>query len=112
VSGCLSYWEEGDDVELTVTCFSNSSVDIPTSEGPVNLSWPAIIKTINDDPYEFYKMGGWSFLTGEGEDVSVCSRRGYLNHQLKIMFLPLSLSLSPFSLTGGRRGRVKRRICV
>lgn len=44
------------------------SVDIPTSEGPVNLSWPAIIKTINDDPYEFYKMGGWNFLTGEGED--------------------------------------------
>ncbi len=34
------------------------------------MSWPAIIKTINDDPYEFYKMGGWNFLTGEGEDVS------------------------------------------
>lgn len=44
-----------------------SSVDIPISEGPVNLSWPQIMKTINDDPYEFYKEGGWDFLTGDGE---------------------------------------------
>lgn len=45
----------------------SSSVDIPISEGPVNLSWPQIMKTINDDPYEFYKEGGWEFLTGNGE---------------------------------------------
>ncbi|BEJ13264.1 hypothetical protein CspHIS471_0304380 [Cutaneotrichosporon sp. HIS471] len=43
------------------------SVDIPISEGPVNLSWPQIMKTINDDPYEFYSMGGWEFLVGNGE---------------------------------------------
>ncbi|KAL1410609.1 FACT complex subunit spt16 [Vanrija albida] len=43
------------------------SVDIPISEGPVNLTWPAIMKTINDDPYEFYKEGGWAFLTGGGD---------------------------------------------
>ncbi|GAA5828631.1 hypothetical protein JCM11251_000879 [Rhodosporidiobolus azoricus] len=55
------------------------SVDIPFSEGPVNLNWQAIMKTVNDDPYDFYKEGGWSFLqekedeqgsSGESEDES------------------------------------------
>jgi nucleosome binding factor SPN SPT16 subunit len=46
------------------------SVDIPISEGPVNLSWPAIMKMINDDPYEFYNEGGWEFLTGNGDSAS------------------------------------------
>lgn len=48
------------------------SVDIPFSEGPVNLNWPQIMKTVTDDPYEFYKEGGWDFLqTGEnGQDDS------------------------------------------
>lgn len=49
-------------------CVSCSSVDIATSEGPVNLSWPAIMKTIQEDPQDFYKMGGWTFLTGDGSD--------------------------------------------
>lgn len=44
------------------------SCDVPISEGPVNLSWGAIMKTINDDPYQFYVDGGWEFLTGGGED--------------------------------------------
>ena len=26
------------------------------------------MKTINDDPYEFYNGGGWDFLTGGGDD--------------------------------------------
>ncbi|GAA5863770.1 hypothetical protein JCM8547_006060 [Rhodosporidiobolus lusitaniae] len=43
------------------------SVDIPFSEGPVNLNWQAIMKTVNDDPYDFFKEGGWSFLQ-EQED--------------------------------------------
>ncbi|KAK9895707.1 SPT16-domain-containing protein [Cystobasidium minutum MCA 4210] len=47
------------------------SVDIPFSEGPVNLNWPQIMKTVTDDPYEFYKEGGWDFLTagadGDGD---------------------------------------------
>lgn len=46
------------------------SVDIPISEGPVNLSWPAIMKTINEDPYAFYQEGGWEFLTGDGNSDS------------------------------------------
>jgi len=51
------------------------SVDIPLSVGPVNLNWGAIMKTINESPYEFFQQGGWSFLGGatggdesDGED--------------------------------------------
>lgn len=54
-----------------------SSVDIPLSEGPVNLNWGPIMKTINEDPYEFFQQGGWTFLGGsaggeesDGDDVS------------------------------------------
>lgn len=43
---------------------------MPLSEGPVNLSWPAIMKTVNDDPYAFFEEGGWGFITGGGEDGS------------------------------------------
>ena len=48
-----------------------SSVEIPLSEGPVNLNWGPIMKTINDDPYDFFQQGGWSFLGGSpgGEEV-------------------------------------------
>ncbi|BGP11874.1 FACT complex subunit spt16 [Rhodotorula toruloides] len=51
------------------------SVDIPFSEGPVNLNWQAIMKTVNDDPYDFFKEGGWGFLTekdnaSDGSDES------------------------------------------
>ncbi|KAJ3295188.1 FACT complex subunit spt16 [Borealophlyctis nickersoniae] len=52
------------------------SVDIPFSEGPVNLSWNTIMKTINEDPAAFFANDGWSFLQpgsdGESseEDVS------------------------------------------
>eukprot|EP00842_Homolaphlyctis_polyrhiza_P000747 jgi/Hompol1/1673/HPOL_002486-RA len=43
------------------------SVDIPFSEGPVNLSWPQIMRTINDDTKAFFEeAGGWSFLQTEG----------------------------------------------
>lgn len=43
-----------------------SSVDIPMSEGPVNLNWGPIMKHINENPYEFFQGGGWSFLGGVG----------------------------------------------
>ncbi|KAF8078147.1 FACT complex subunit SPT16 [Lyophyllum atratum] len=42
------------------------SVDIPMSEGPVNLNWGPIMKHINESPYEFFQGGGWSFLGGAG----------------------------------------------
>lgn len=44
-----------------------TDVDIPISEGPVNLNWPTIMKTINSDPYGFFQDGGWSFLGGDGD---------------------------------------------
>ncbi|KAG6909830.1 hypothetical protein DXG01_015103 [Tephrocybe rancida] len=40
------------------------SVDIPMSEGPVNLNWGPIMKHINESPYEFFQGGGWNFLGG------------------------------------------------
>ncbi|KAH8117216.1 FACT complex subunit SPT16 [Phellopilus nigrolimitatus] len=48
------------------------SVEIPLSEGPVNLNWGPIMKTINESPYDFFQQGGWSFLggAGAGEDES------------------------------------------
>ncbi|EKM82850.1 hypothetical protein AGABI1DRAFT_53374 [Agaricus bisporus var. burnettii JB137-S8] len=42
------------------------SVDIPMSEGPVNLNWGPIMKHVNENPYEFFQGGGWSFLGGVG----------------------------------------------
>ena len=46
-----------------------SSVDIPLAEGPVNLNWGPIMKTINDSPYDFFHGGGWTFLGGTGDEV-------------------------------------------
>jgi len=48
-----------------------SSVDIPLGEGPVNLNWGPIMKTINESPYDFFQQGGWrSFLGGGDADVN------------------------------------------
>ncbi|GMF00295.1 unnamed protein product [[Candida] boidinii] len=44
-----------------------TDVDIPFSEGAVNLNWNTIMKTIQADPYQFFIDGGWSFL-GDGSD--------------------------------------------
>jgi len=46
------------------------SVDIPLAEGPVNLNWGPIMKTITDSPYDFFQTGGWNFLGGTGGDDS------------------------------------------
>ncbi|KAI8987435.1 FACT complex subunit-domain-containing protein [Mycotypha africana] len=43
------------------------SVEVAFTEGPVNLNWGMIMKTVNDDPGEFFRNGGWGFL-GEGSD--------------------------------------------
>ncbi|KZO99500.1 FACT complex subunit SPT16 [Calocera viscosa TUFC12733] len=45
-----------------------NSMDVPISEGPVNLQWGPIMKHINEDPYEFFNEGGWTFLRGEEEE--------------------------------------------
>ncbi|KAJ3218860.1 FACT complex subunit spt16 [Dinochytrium kinnereticum] len=44
------------------------SVDVAYTEGPTNLSWPQIMKTINEDPANFFEEGGWSFLQPESEN--------------------------------------------
>lgn len=43
------------------------SVDIPFSEGPLNLNWATIMKTIIADPHEFFKGGGWGFLASDSD---------------------------------------------
>ena len=44
------------------------SVNLPYSEGPLNLNWGMIMKTVVADPHEFFVGGGWSFLSTESDD--------------------------------------------
>jgi nucleosome binding factor SPN SPT16 subunit len=44
------------------------SVELPFSEGPLNLQWPTIMKTVQADPHAFFADGGWSFLATESDD--------------------------------------------
>ena len=44
------------------------SVDIAYTEGPLNLNWPTIMKTVTADPHQFFKDGGWSFLATDSDD--------------------------------------------
>jgi nucleosome binding factor SPN SPT16 subunit len=48
----------------------DSSCDIAISEGPLNLNWTTIMKTVNEDPEQFFKEGGWKFLQTESDDES------------------------------------------
>jgi nucleosome binding factor SPN SPT16 subunit len=41
------------------------SVEIPVYEGNLNLQWGTIMKTVQADPHEFFKTGGWGFLSTE-----------------------------------------------
>ncbi|KAF2485902.1 FACT complex protein [Neohortaea acidophila] len=43
------------------------SVDIPFTEGPLNLNWPTIMKTIIYDPHLFFAEGGWDFLNTQSD---------------------------------------------
>ena len=44
------------------------SVDIPFSEGPLNLNWGQIMKTVTADPHAFFADGGWNFLSTDSDD--------------------------------------------
>ena len=44
------------------------SVDIAYTEGPLNLNWSTIMKTVTTDPHQFFKDGGWSFLATDSDD--------------------------------------------
>ena len=43
------------------------SVDIAFTEGPLNLNWGAIMKTVTSDPHGFFADGGWGFLAAESD---------------------------------------------
>ncbi|KAI1439115.1 FACT complex subunit SPT16 [Xylaria sp. CBS 124048] len=44
------------------------SSDIAYTEGPLNLNWLTIMKTVTADTHQFFADGGWSFLQNESDD--------------------------------------------
>ncbi|PHH88973.1 hypothetical protein CDD83_6809 [Cordyceps sp. RAO-2017] len=44
------------------------SSDIAFSEGPLNLNWAAIMKTVTADTHQFFVDGGWVFLQPESDE--------------------------------------------
>lgn len=44
------------------------SSDIAYSEGPLNLNWSVIMKTVTADPHQFFVDGGWGFLQNDSDD--------------------------------------------
>lgn len=44
------------------------SSDISYTEGPLNLNWPTIMKTVTADPHQFFADGGWSFLQADSDE--------------------------------------------
>ncbi|KAI9788773.1 MAG: FACT complex subunit spt16 [Peltula sp. TS41687] len=44
------------------------SVNIPFSEGPLNLNWSTIMKTVSADPFQFFRDGGWSVLGVDSDE--------------------------------------------
>lgn len=44
------------------------SVNLPFTEGPLNLNWPTIMKTVTADPHAFFAEGGWGFLATESDE--------------------------------------------
>lgn len=43
------------------------SCEIPFSEGPLNLNWATIMKTVTADPHQFFEDGGWGFIAAESD---------------------------------------------
>ncbi|AEO56023.1 hypothetical protein MYCTH_2300442 [Thermothelomyces thermophilus ATCC 42464] len=44
------------------------SSDIAYSEGPLNLNWSVIMKTVTANPHQFFLDGGWGFLQNDSDD--------------------------------------------
>jgi nucleosome binding factor SPN SPT16 subunit len=44
------------------------SSDIAFTEGPLNLNWPTIMKTVTADTHQFFADGGWSFLQADSDE--------------------------------------------
>ena len=49
--------------------------DLKFTEGPLNLNWKTIMKTINEDYPGFLETGGWTFLE-ENVRGKACSMQG------------------------------------
>ncbi|KAG0657069.1 FACT complex subunit spt16 [Maudiozyma exigua] len=48
-----------------------TDMDIPYTVSTINLNWGTIMKSIQDDPHQFFLDGGWSFLaTGSDDEAS------------------------------------------
>jgi hypothetical protein len=91
-----------------------SSVDIALSEGPVNLNWAPIMKTINESPYDFFQQGGWSFLGGAGKGEEVRVPFLFLDWSADIESQPRARAQSPPLLNQSLRpnGKQRRRKAV
>ncbi|AMD22447.1 HGR108Wp [Eremothecium sinecaudum] len=51
-----------------------TDVDIPYTVSTINLNWATIMKSLQDDPHQFFLDGGWSFLaTGSDDEASDAS---------------------------------------
>ncbi|KAK4104085.1 SPT16-domain-containing protein [Parathielavia hyrcaniae] len=44
------------------------SSDLAYSEGPLNLNWSVIMKTVTANPHQFFVDGGWGFLQSDSDD--------------------------------------------
>jgi nucleosome binding factor SPN SPT16 subunit len=44
------------------------SSSLAFSEGPLNLNWPTIMKTVIADPKQFFTDGGWNFLAEDSDE--------------------------------------------
>lgn len=60
--------DELEDIKTWLT-----DVDIPYSEGQMNLNWGAILKDVMVNPYAFFEDGGWRNLTGDGDSDEAIS---------------------------------------
>ena len=46
-----------------------SSMDLPFAESAMNLKWPQVLKTINEDPAGFFGDGGWNNILNIDSEV-------------------------------------------
>lgn len=81
------------------------------AEGPVNLNWGQIMKTINDNPLEFFRDGGWTFLGGTGAEGSdkVCDPGIHSNCRRNTEVFYDDYSIAPMNQTPNPNSRRKAK---
>lgn len=55
-----------EDLELLKSWLTD--VDIPYAVSTINLKWSTIMKSMQEDPHQFFLEGGWSFLVAGSDD--------------------------------------------